>query len=188
MKTLKGKGNGYTIVYLSLAIFLLSSTVISAQGKESDPAPDECYKGIFVSYSSYLYDKNTGEWVYTLKFTNKYTKAVKFSYSWIVGSNKPFTGATYMIEPGKSHSDNMNLVKSPGVLSYLIKEVCFGGMNCGNDCYAICDSENRQGQPNQPCGFQLTQSENEILSPVDRTSGNKRLKTMEKDKISIKLN
>lgn len=137
-----------------LVTFCIISTQIFAQYKWSNPQKSSCYGGIFFSLVNY--GKQAPGYLWGVKFTNKYSKPVRFSYKLIIGGESYPSGLAYWIKPGESHIDGGEMVtallfkNSSTSYSLDIYEVCFdqeGG--CYNKCYANCD----KGSPNQPdCG------------------------------------
>ena len=146
---------------------------VHAQAKMqmTEPEPTNCYKGISFSWGNVLHNKETGEYLYYIKFINHYPTNVKFAYRIEVG-NFAYPSAngynyTPVIAPGKSHSEGMIAIKSSEDISFVVIErVCFGDMKqCKEGCYATCDLT--AGKPNQPCATPVQQNQTGNREPEE---------------------
>lgn len=163
----------------AISVFILFATSAIAQKdvKWTEPQPHTCFYGLKISVLNMGYQEAPKAYLWGIRITNNYRKAVTFRYRLVVGNESMSgTGTAWKLKPGANWTDGGdvftgNMFQSPSANWKLtVSQVCFDGENCGgpNECYAECDRI--QGNEYQPCDGKYDPSKNQQSADVTGTA------------------
>lgn len=145
--------------FLVISLALLSTaTVAQKDVKWTEPMAHPCFYGLKISVLNMGYQDAPKAYLWGVRITNKYRRAVTFRYRLVVGSEaNGGYGVAWKLAPGASWTEGGdvftgNRFQSPSANWKLtVSQVCFDEENCGgtNECYAECDRI--LGNEYQPC-------------------------------------
>lgn len=131
-----------------LFLFLICTEFVFAQEKREVSFSHYCFKQLEVTVKNYGYLKDNGAYGWGVKIKNNYKVPVSFTYSLIVGDEKPGNGQpTYVIEPGETWASDWGrlslLLKKSNSTEFQVRiwKLCFKGYDCSDENYFDCDGQ-----------------------------------------------
>ncbi len=161
----------------SLFILLATSAVPQKDVKWTEPMAHPCFYGLKISVLNMGYQEAPKAYLWGIRITNNYRKAVTFRYRLVVGNESMSGhGVAWKLKPGATWTDGGDVFtgnmfqSSSANWKLTVSQVCFEGENCGglNECYAECDRI--QGNEYQPCDGKYDPSKNQQSADVTGTA------------------